>query len=68
MSKPRKCPKCSTEIGIDEDVCYACGENVPFNHPWYIMPLGGIIVLSLFWLLTDFDALIQYITQSIPDK
>ena len=51
----RLCRKCRSELGIDDDLCQACGTNNPVPLPWYTMPLGALIVVALVLLLVDFD-------------
>lgn len=55
MSKQRLCHSCEAKLGIDDDVCQACGENNPVVVPWYTKALGGLIVLAIVLLLVDFD-------------
>lgn len=52
----RACPKCGVAIGIDDDRCWSCGANTPVTYPWYIWPLGFLIIAALFALLVDLDA------------
>lgn len=53
----RSCRKCGTALGVDVDICPACGENNPLLVPWYTWVLGPIIVVLLGWLLVDFEDL-----------
>jgi RNA polymerase subunit RPABC4/transcription elongation factor Spt4 len=55
----RLCRKCRSRLGIDDDVCQACGTNNPVPLPWYTMPLGALIVVALVLLLVDFDDIAQ---------
>jgi len=50
----RLCRKCGSALGIDDDVCQACGANNPVPLPWYTMPVGALIVAALVLLLVDF--------------
>ncbi|MGF1609402.1 MAG: hypothetical protein ACFCUQ_08400 [Kiloniellales bacterium] len=56
----RVCHQCGSTLGIDDDRCQACGAYNPVAHPWYIYPLGLLIVAALFALLVDWDALWRY--------
>ena len=51
----RLCRKCKSPLGIDDDLCQACGTNNPVPLPWYTMPLGALIAAALVLLLVDFD-------------
>ncbi len=51
----RLCRKCGSALGIDDDLCQACGTQNPVPLPWYTMPLGALIVAALILFLVDFD-------------
>ena len=57
----RRCLKCEAELGVDVDICPVCGANNPLERPWYVWPLGALIVLVLFLLLVDIDDLLRYL-------
>jgi RNA polymerase subunit RPABC4/transcription elongation factor Spt4 len=61
----RVCHKCGSALGVDDDLCQACGARNPVVHPWYIYPLGFLIVAALFALLVDWDSLWRYIRQVV---
>ncbi|MGO1120369.1 hypothetical protein ACTL6U_16810 [Rhodovibrionaceae bacterium A322] len=55
MSKQRLCRSCEAKLGIDDDVCPACGESNPVVVPWYTKAIGGAIVILIIFALVDFD-------------
>lgn len=59
----RNCRKCSASLGIDDDLCQACGARNPLRHPWYIWPLAAVIFLLAFYFLVDVEALRDYVTR-----
>jgi RNA polymerase subunit RPABC4/transcription elongation factor Spt4 len=32
----RVCHNCGSALGVDDDLCQACGARNPVVHPWYI--------------------------------
>ncbi len=59
----RKCRRCGSPLGIDDDLCQVCGERNPVRHPWYIWPLAAVIFLLAFYFLVDLEALRDYVTR-----
>ncbi len=59
----RKCRRCCSPLGIDDDLCQVCGERNPVRHPWYIWPLAAVIFLLAFYFLVDLEALRDYVTR-----
>jgi hypothetical protein len=55
----RLCKNCKSELGVDDDVCQACGANNPVVLPWYTLPLGALIVAALILLLVDFGDVLR---------
>ncbi len=55
----RRCRNCKVELGVDDDVCQACGANNPVVLPWYTLPLGALIVVALILLLVDFGDVLR---------
>ena len=51
----RHCRSCGEALGVDEDVCRACGARNEIQHPWYIWPIGFLIVAVLVFLLVDIE-------------
>ena len=53
----RVCCHCGARISRLADRCPSCdGANDP-ETPWYVYLVGGVIVLSLFVWLADFESL-----------
>jgi hypothetical protein len=53
----RACRHCGARISRLADRCPSCdGANDP-ETPWYVYVVGGVIVLSLFAWLADFESL-----------
>ncbi len=59
----KKCPSCGTEVHFDDDVCYACGANVPRSIPWLAYLVGGVIAVALFLGLVDWSYWIDYFSK-----
>lgn len=55
MTAQRLCRRCHARLGIDDDVCQACGMNNPVPVPWHAPLLGAAVVIVLVYLLVDFD-------------
>jgi len=51
----RLCRECQEPLGVDQDICRACGANNPIPLPWYTYLVGAAIVAILVLLLVDFD-------------
>lgn len=64
----RVCRKCGTGLGVDDELCPACGTRNPVIYPWYIYPLGFLIVAALFALLVDWGALLRYLAPLFSDS
>lgn len=56
----RRCKACGEPLGVDDDVCRSCGATNEIKHPWYIWPIGFLIVAVLVALLVDTDVWMGY--------
>jgi hypothetical protein len=62
MSEPKLCPHCGASLRWLETDCPACGQATGVPIPWYVYGLGGLIVVGLFLLFSDFAGLGQFLT------
>src|SRR5690606_33596132 len=55
----RRCRRCRAPLGIDDDVCEACGERNPVTMPWWGPLLGAAILLAIGYFLIDFQPMLE---------
>lgn len=59
----RRCKACQADLGVDEDICRTCGERNEIRHPWYIWPIGFLIVAVLAALLIDVELWTNHVSR-----
>lgn len=59
----KNCPKCGTEVHFDDDICHACGTNVPIVVPWPAYLIGGFLVVVLVFWAVDWTYWADYFSR-----
>jgi hypothetical protein len=57
----QSCPHCHAPIGRLDDDCPACGKPTGQRPPIYVYLIGALLVLLLFLVFSDFQALLRFL-------
>ena len=57
----RLCRRCREPLGVDDDLCAACGERNPVTMPWWGPFAGALMLLLVAYFLVDFEPILNLI-------